>query len=50
VGAAEGVSYLLVIGTVSWSLVTRTRTGRGLPPGMPCPFRNSADGVLDTVS
>lgn len=32
-GAAEGVSYLLVVGTVIWSGFTRARTGRGLPPG-----------------
>jgi hypothetical protein len=30
-GAAEGVSYLLVIGLTGYSLVTKVRTGSGLP-------------------
>ncbi|KAI7844249.1 hypothetical protein COHA_002047 [Chlorella ohadii] len=32
-GAAEGVSYLVVGGVVLWSLATKLSTGRGLPAG-----------------
>mmetsp|Transcript_17882 Transcript_17882/g.27060 ORF Transcript_17882/g.27060 Transcript_17882/m.27060 type:complete len:218 (-) Transcript_17882:188-841(-) len=33
VGAAEGVSYLGVVGLVGFSLFTKITTGSGLPPG-----------------
>lgn len=32
-GAAEGISYLGVVGILIWSLVTKVQTGRGLPVG-----------------
>lgn len=32
-GAAEGVSYLVVAGIVAWSVYTKVRTGSGLPNG-----------------
>ena len=32
-GAAEGVSYLVVLGLVGWSLKTKVSTGSGLPAG-----------------
>lgn len=32
-GAAEGVSYLVVLGVVGWSLYTKVKTGSGLPAG-----------------
>ncbi|CAL5219329.1 g1141 [Coccomyxa viridis] len=32
-GAAEGVSYLVVVGVVGWSLYTKSKTGSGLPAG-----------------
>lgn len=41
VGAAEGVSYLAVVGLVGWSVYTKVKTGSGLPAG---PF-----GILGAV-
>ncbi len=32
-GAAEGISYLAILGIVGWSLATKARTGSGLPAG-----------------
>ncbi|KAI3431615.1 hypothetical protein D9Q98_004664 [Chlorella vulgaris] len=32
-GAAEGISYLVVLGVVGWSLATKVSTGSGLPAG-----------------
>eukprot|EP00887_Chlorella_sp_A99_P000582 scaffold17.g582.t1 len=32
-GAAEGLSYLAVLGVVGWSIATKLRTGSGLPAG-----------------
>ncbi len=32
-GAAEGISYLVILGIVGWSLATKARTGSGLPAG-----------------
>lgn len=32
-GAAEGVSYLVVLGIVGWSAYTKVSTGSGLPAG-----------------
>ncbi|BDA41912.1 hypothetical protein COCOBI_02-7100 [Coccomyxa sp. Obi] len=32
-GAAEGISYLVILGVVGWSLATKARTGSGLPAG-----------------
>ena len=32
-GAAEGVSYLVIVGLVAWSLYTKKETGSGLPAG-----------------
>jgi hypothetical protein len=33
VGAAEGISYLTVLGIVGWSAYTKVKTGSGLPAG-----------------
>ena len=30
-GATEGVSYLVIVGVVAWSLYTKVKTGSGLP-------------------
>ena len=30
-GATEGVSYLVIVGVVAWSLYTKSKTGSGLP-------------------
>ena len=43
-GAAEGVSYLVVAGIVGWSLTTKVRTGSGLPAG-PYGLLGAAEGV-----
>eukprot|EP00882_Tetradesmus_deserticola_P028167 GHRQ01031361.1.p1 GENE.GHRQ01031361.1~~GHRQ01031361.1.p1 ORF type:complete len:158 (+),score=59.42 GHRQ01031361.1:502-975(+) len=32
-GALEGVSYLVVLGIIGWSIATKLRTGSGLPAG-----------------
>eukprot|EP01026_Neomeris_dumetosa_P071100 TRINITY_DN7152_c0_g1_i8.p2 TRINITY_DN7152_c0_g1~~TRINITY_DN7152_c0_g1_i8.p2 ORF type:complete len:152 (-),score=20.36 TRINITY_DN7152_c0_g1_i8:220-675(-) len=32
-GAAEGLSYLLIVGIVGWSAVTKVQSGSGLPSG-----------------
>lgn len=32
-GAAEGVSYLVILAVVGWSIYTKVSTGTGLPPG-----------------
>uniref|UniRef100_A0A7S3QVZ4 Uncharacterized protein n=1 Tax=Dunaliella tertiolecta TaxID=3047 RepID=A0A7S3QVZ4_DUNTE len=32
-GAAEGVSYLVILGLIGWSVYTKTTTGKGLPAG-----------------
>ncbi|KAI7836300.1 hypothetical protein COHA_009808 [Chlorella ohadii] len=32
-GAAEGISYLVVVGIVAWSIATKAKTGSGLPAG-----------------
>uniref|UniRef100_A0A383WAY0 Uncharacterized protein n=1 Tax=Tetradesmus obliquus TaxID=3088 RepID=A0A383WAY0_TETOB len=32
-GALEGVSYLVVLGIIGWSIATKVRTGSGLPAG-----------------
>ncbi|KAG1661310.1 hypothetical protein FOA52_008657 [Chlamydomonas sp. UWO 241] len=32
-GAAEGISYLVIVAIVAYSLYTKVATGRGLPPG-----------------
>ena len=32
-GALEGVSYLVVLGIIGWSVSTKVRTGSGLPSG-----------------
>lgn len=32
-GAAEGLSYLVVLGVVGWSAITKVTTGSGLPAG-----------------
>jgi hypothetical protein len=32
-GATEGIGYLVVVGIVGWSVVTKVQTGSGLPAG-----------------
>ncbi|PSC73380.1 hypothetical protein C2E20_3528 [Micractinium conductrix] len=32
-GAAEGISYLVILGVVGWSIATKVQTGSGLPAG-----------------
>lgn len=32
-GAAEGISYLVILGIVAWSAATKASTGSGLPAG-----------------
>lgn len=43
-GAAEGVSYLAVLGLVGWSAATKAKTGSGLPPG-PAGLLGAAEGL-----
>ncbi|CAG9466153.1 unnamed protein product [Pedinophyceae sp. YPF-701] len=43
-GAAEGVSYLVVVGIVAWSLYVKVSTGKGLPPG-PAGLLGAAEGL-----
>lgn len=43
-GAAEGVSYLLVLGLVAFSLLTKVKTGSGLPAG-PGGILGAAEGL-----
>ncbi|CAI8588711.1 unnamed protein product [Vicia faba] len=33
IGALEGISYLVVVGIVAWSIYTKSKTGSGLPNG-----------------
>eukprot|EP00978_Attheya_sp_CCMP212_P041429 scaffold237497_cov58-Attheya_sp.AAC.9 len=44
VGAAEGVSYLGVVGVAAYSLYTKIKTGRGLPAG-PGGILGAAEGL-----
>jgi len=44
IGAAEGISYLSVVGFVGWSLWTKTTTGSGLPAG-PIGLLGLAEGL-----
>ena len=41
--AAEGVSYLVIVGLVAWSLYTKVETGSGLPAG-PSGVLGAAEG------
>ena len=43
-GAAEGVSYLVVVGVFAWSLKTKVTTGSGLPAG-PAGLLGAAEGL-----
>ena len=43
-GAAEGISYLLVVGLFGWSLFTKIKTGSGLPAG-PGGLLGAAEGL-----
>ncbi|KXZ55174.1 hypothetical protein GPECTOR_3g320 [Gonium pectorale] len=43
-GAAEGVSYLLVLGIIGWSIYTKATTGSGLPAG-PSGLLGAVEGV-----
>ena len=44
VGAAEGLSYLSVVGLVGYSVYTKIRTGSGLPAG-PGGILGAAEGL-----
>lgn len=43
-GAAEGISYLAVVGLVAWSAVTKAKTGSGLPAG-PSGLLGASEGL-----
>ncbi|KIY97936.1 hypothetical protein MNEG_10028 [Monoraphidium neglectum] len=43
-GAAEGLSYLVVIGIIGWSAATKASTGSGLPAG-PAGLLGAVEGV-----
>ncbi|GIL68952.1 hypothetical protein Vafri_22214 [Volvox africanus] len=43
-GAAEGISYLLVLGIIGWSIYTKATTGSGLPAG-PAGLLGAVEGV-----
>lgn len=43
-GAAEGLSYLIVIGIIAWSVYTKISTGSGLPAG-PAGLLGAVEGV-----
>ena len=43
-GAAEGISYLVVVGLFAWSLVTKITTGSGLKAG-PAGMLGAAEGL-----
>lgn len=43
-GAAEGVSYLVIVGIIGWSAYTKATTGTGLPPG-PFGLLGAAEGL-----
>lgn len=43
VAIAEGVSYLVIVGIVAWSLYTKVKTGSGLPVG-PSGLLGAAEG------
>ena len=52
-GAAEGVSYLVVLGIVGWSIATKINTGKGLPAGPAgesLPFSGAALIPLNTAA
>jgi hypothetical protein len=44
IGAAEGVSYLVILGTVAWSTYTKVKTGSGLPSG-PAGLLGAVEGL-----
>lgn len=44
IGAAEGVSYLVVVATFVWSVVTKVKTGKGLPAG-PSGLLGASEGL-----
>ncbi|MEW5302570.1 MAG: hypothetical protein WDW36_005340 [Sanguina aurantia] len=46
-GAAEGVSYLVVLGIIGWSIYTKVSTGSGLPQG-PSGLSSSSSPMADT--
>lgn len=43
-GAAEGISYLAVIGIFAWSAIKKVTTGSGLPAG-PAGLLGAAEGL-----
>ncbi|KAJ1403801.1 hypothetical protein B484DRAFT_457465 [Ochromonadaceae sp. CCMP2298] len=43
-GAAEGISYLVVVGIFAWSAVNKVKTGAGLPAG-PAGLLGLAEGL-----
>lgn len=48
-GAAEGFSYLTIIGVIAWSLQTKVSTGKGLPAG-PFGLLGAAEGLSYLVA
>jgi len=43
-GALEGISYLVVVGIIGWSIATKVKTGSGLPAG-PGGLLGAVEGV-----
>lgn len=43
-GAAEGVSYLVILGIIAWSIYTKVKTGTGLPSG-PAGLLGAVEGL-----
>eukprot|EP00878_Enallax_costatus_P001899 GHUV01002059.1.p1 GENE.GHUV01002059.1~~GHUV01002059.1.p1 ORF type:complete len:161 (+),score=42.51 GHUV01002059.1:129-611(+) len=43
-GALEGISYLVVLGIIAWSVATKVKTGSGLPAG-PSGLLGAVEGV-----
>jgi hypothetical protein len=43
-GAVEGISYLVIVGLIGWSLFTKVSTGKGLPAG-PFGLLGAAEGL-----
>ena len=41
---AEGISYLVVLGIIAWSVATKVKTGSGLPAG-PSGLLGAVEGV-----
>ena len=45
-GAAEGISYLSVIGIAVWGLVSKVSSGKGLPAGLSMSFASVTHNLI----